>query len=176
MILIQLLFSARIGPRSMETFPLVTEPTPSLRERSQEVALSEVTTADFQHFIDALARTMFKEDGIGIASPQVGKNIRVIIVNLKEGPTAFINPELIKRSDATAEGEEACLSVPGRSGIVTRHKRVTVRAVNRFGRRVEIEANGLMSVVFQHEIDHLDGILYIDRATKVVDYRTTRAL
>ena len=160
----------------MDTFPLIIEPAPSLRERSQEVLPSEITTAEFQEFIDALIRTMHVEDGIGIASPQVGKNIRVIIVNLKEGATAFMNPEIMKRSEASAENEEACLSVPGRSGIVKRYKRVSIRAINRHGRRVEIEANGLMSIVFQHEIDHLDGILYIDRATTITDHRTARAL
>jgi len=160
----------------MDTFPLITEPTPSLRERSREVEPAEITTAEFQQFIDTLIRTMHVEDGIGIASPQVGKNIRVIIVNLKEGATCFINPEITKRSETTVESEEACLSVPGRSGLVKRHKRINLRALNRHGRRVEMDASGLMSIVFQHEIDHLDGILYIDKASNIIDHRTARAL
>lgn len=160
----------------METFAVLTDPTPSLRERSQEVLPIEVTTPAFQQFIDKLTRTMFVEDGIGIAAPQVGKNIRVIIVNLKEGATAFINPEITKRSEAMTESEEGCLSVPGRSGIVKRHKRVSVRALNRYGRRIEMDVSGLMATVFQHEIDHLDGILYIDKALKVVDHRVAHPL
>ena len=160
----------------MPTFPILTEPTPSLRKRSEEVETREITTPAFQAFIDTLTRTMFVEDGIGIASPQVGKNIRVIIVNLKEGASCFINPELTKVSDAMIESEEGCLSVPGRSGIVKRHKRVSVKALNRHGRRVELDLSGLMAIVFQHEIDHLDGILYIDKAIKIVDHRKAFSL
>jgi peptide deformylase len=154
----------------MSTFPLVTIPTPTLRERSRELEVAEITTPEFQQFLDTLIETMFIEDGIGIAAPQVGKNIRAIIVNLKkEGATAFINPEITKASEATAVGEEGCLSVPGKYGNVRRHKRVTLRALNRHGRKVEMEVSGLFATVFQHEIDHLDGILYIDRAIEVFD-------
>lgn len=157
----------------MDSLPILTDPTPSLRTCSKEVIVGEITTPAFQEFLDVLTRTMFIEDGIGIAAPQVGKNIRVMIVNLKkEGATAFINPVLIKKSETTTLFEEACLSVPGKYGLVRRHKRVTMQALNRHGRQVELEVSGLFSFVFQHEIDHLDGILYIDRALELFDKRS----
>jgi peptide deformylase len=161
----------------MDTLPVLKDPAPSLRERSIEVTPAEITTSAFQQYLDVLTRTMFVEDGIGIASPQVGKNIRVIIVNLKkEGATAFINPVLTKVSESTTLFDEACLSVPGKYGIVRRHKRVTMQALNRHGRQVQMEVSGLFAYVFQHEIDHLDGVLYIDRAVEVFDKHTGRKI
>lgn len=154
----------------MATLPVLTDPTPSLRERSRELSLQEITTPEFQQFLDTLIETMFVEDGIGIAAPQVGQNIRAIIVNLKkEGATAFLNPEITKASEATLVGEEGCLSVPGKYGMVRRHKRITLQALNRHGRKVEMDVSGLFATVFQHEIDHLNGILYIDKALEIFD-------
>lgn len=154
----------------MATLPILTDPTPSLRERSRELTLQEITTPEFQQFLDTLVETMFVEDGIGIAAPQVGQNIRAIIVNLKkEGATAFLNPEITKASEATTVGEEGCLSVPGKYGMVRRHKRISLQALNRHGRKVEMDVSGLFATVFQHEIDHLNGILYIDKALEIFD-------
>lgn len=154
----------------MATLPVLTDPTPSLRERSRELSLQEITTPEFQQFLDTLIETMFVEDGIGIAAPQVGQNIRAIIVNLKkEGATAFLNPEITKTSETTLVGEEGCLSVPGKYGMVRRHKRISLQALNRHGRKVEMDVSGLFATVFQHEIDHLNGILYIDKALEIFD-------
>lgn len=159
------------------TFPLVTIPTPSLRERSVDVSREELSTPEFQAFLDKLIRTMFVEDGIGIAASQVGRNVRAIVVNLKrEGATVFINPEITKSSEASAEDIEGCLSVPGKSGLVRRSKRVSVRALNRHGRSVELDVSGLYAVVFQHEIDHINGVLYIDRATEIYDHNSAAAI
>lgn len=157
-----------------DTFPIVTVPTPSLRERSVEIAVEEITTPDFQAYLDKLVRTMFVEDGVGIASPQVGRNIRAIVVKTGTRPECYMNPVITKKSEATVEGEEGCLSVPGKFGIVTRHKKVTVEAVNRHGKRVVLELKGFPAIVFQHEIDHLDGILFIDKATKLVKAGSSR--
>lgn len=151
----------------MEPLAIVTEPTPSLRQRSRELSVSEITTSDFQTYLDQLIELMFAANGIGIASPQVGKNIRAVIVSLPEGPTCLINPEIIKRSETLAESEEGCLSVPNCFGIVMRHKRVSVRALNRHGRRVEFDLKNLSAFVVQHEVDHLDGILFIDKAIRL---------
>ncbi len=156
----------------IESFPILVDPAPSLRQRSAAVEPTQIATLSFQQFLDTLTHTMFVNDGIGIAAPQVGKNIRAIIVNLKRGgPTAFINPVLIKTSAATHLSEEACLSVPGKYGLVNRHKRVTMQALSRHGRLVEYAINGLFACVFQHEIDHLDGILFTDRAIEVFKTR-----
>ncbi|MCE9586263.1 peptide deformylase [Candidatus Uhrbacteria bacterium] len=152
----------------METFPIVKDPTPSLRQRSREVEVSEIQTPEFQVYLDKLARTMIVEDGVGIASPQVGRNIRAIVVNMPKGPECFMNPEIVKKSEAMEASDEGCLSVPGKYGVVQRHKKVTLRALNRHGRRVQFEAKAFPAIIFQHEIDHLDGILFIDKATNIV--------
>jgi len=152
----------------METFAIVKDPTPSLRQRSQEVEVSEIQTPEFQAYLDKLAQTMIIEDGVGIASPQVGRNIRAIVVNMLNGPECFMNPEIVKKSEAMEASDEGCLSVPEKYGVVQRHKKVTLRALNRHGRRVQFEAKAFPAIIFQHEIDHLDGILFIDKAVNIV--------
>lgn len=147
----------------MKLFEIVTNPTPSLRERSAEVDPKEITTPEFQAYLDALTETMLVKDGVGIASPQVGRNIRAIVVNIDNKIECYINPEITKVSAAMIEGEEGCLSVPGIYGLVDRHKRITVRALTRHGRRVELDLRNFPAVVFQHEIDHLNGVLFIDK-------------
>lgn len=146
----------------MQTFPIVTYPTASLRERSKEVDPATIGTPEFQAYLDVLIETMWKEDGVGLASPQVGKNIRVIVVTHQGEAFVYINPEITKMSDAKASDEEGCLSVPGVWGMVDRAKKVSVRALDRHGRRVELDCKGLEAVIFQHEIDHINGILFID--------------
>lgn len=147
-----------------KSLPLVTLPAPSLRERSVEVDPKAIGTPEFQSFLDVLIETMFAEDGVGIASPQVGRNERIFIVNEKDGPKAYINPEITEMSDATQDSEEGCLSVPGIWGLVKRAKKIRFRALDRHGRKVEFDAKGFMATVYQHELDHLNGILFIDRA------------
>jgi peptide deformylase len=151
-----------------KSLPLVTLPTPSLRERSVEVDPKNIGTAEFQQFLDDLTETMFVEDGVGIASPQVGRNERIFIVNEKSGPKAYINPEVTLLTDTTVESEEGCLSVPGVWGLVPRAKKVHVKALDRHARRVEFDVKGFMAIVFQHEFDHVNGILFVDKATKTV--------
>lgn len=147
----------------MELFSIVTHPAPSLRVRSQEIDPAEVTTPAFQAYLDQLTETMYVKDGIGIASPQVGRNIRAIVCVLDDEPVCFINPIITKRSEALIESEEGCLSVPGIYGMVERSKRITVEALNRHGRRIELDLRNFQAIVLQHEIDHLDGILFIDK-------------
>ncbi len=147
----------------MELFEIVKHPAPSLRERSVEVDAAQITTPEFQAYLDALSHTMMVKDGVGIASPQVGRNIRAIVVLMNDEPTCFINPEITKTSTAMIESEEGCLSVPGIYGMVERHKRVTLKALNRHGRKLELDLRNFDAIVFQHEIDHLDGILFIDK-------------
>ena len=147
----------------MELFSLVTHPTPSLRERSLAVDQAEITTSAFQAYLDRLSQTMIIKDGIGIASPQVGINKRVIVVLWGDQAECFINPEILKSSQELVEGEEGCLSVPGVYGLVDRSKRIRVRATDRHGRTHEFDVRHLPATVFQHEIDHLNGILFIDK-------------
>lgn len=157
-----------------DVFSIVTIPTPSLRERSVEIAIEEITTPEFQAYLDTLTRTMFVADGVGIASPQVGRNIRAIVVNTGARPECYMNPVITKQSETMMESEEGCLSVPKQYGVVSRHKKVTVEAVNRHGKRVVLELKGFPAIVFQHEIDHLNGVLFIDKASKLIKTSSSR--
>ncbi len=143
---------------------LVTLPAASLRERSVEVDPKAIGTPEFQTFLDDLIETMFVEDGVGIAAPQVGRNERIFIVNEKAGPKAYINPEVTPIGELTEASEEGCLSVPGLWGWVKRAKKAQVTALDRHARRVEFDAKGFMAIVFQHEYDHVNGVLFVDRA------------
>jgi peptide deformylase len=154
----------------METLTLLPTEAKSLRERSRELEVSEITKQEFQDYCAALINKMHEANGVGLASPQIGKNIRVVVIQpdpYKE-PEILINPVITKKSEALLESEEGCLSVPGVFGLVKRHKKISVQALNRHGRRVEFEAKNFDAFVIQHEIDHLDGILFIDKADQKV--------
>ena len=154
----------------MPTKPLdiVTIPTPSLRERSVELDSAVIGTPEFQAYLDVMMETMGSlGNAVGLAAPQVGRNERFMIVNLKRGAEIMINPEIEKRSDATVVDEEGCFSVPGVWGNVERAKRITVTWQNRHGRHETLDCKGLDSVVVQHEIDHLDGIHFIDKVLEI---------
>ena len=126
--------------------------------------------------IEDMEETMFDAPGVGLAAPQVGSNLRVIVYNPDAGMesdeesstekkhvTALINPEIIAASGKIVSENEACLSVPDYSADVKRYEKVTVRALNIEGKQLEFSTEGIQAVIMQHEIDHLDGILYIDR-------------
>lgn len=110
-----------------------------------------------------LFATMEAEGGVGLAAPQVGKGLRVFVTSAGGGPQAFINPEILKSSREQIMWEEGCLSLPRLLGDVKRPKRVTLRATGADGKPLELEADELLARVIQHEIDHLDGILFPDR-------------
>lgn len=119
--------------------------------------------------LDDMAETMYEEDGVGLAAPQVGVLRRAITVDVgdENGLFQLINPEIVSQ-EGEQEGPEGCLSVPGRHGMVPRPAHVKVRAVNRMGKPVEIDAEGLLAICLCHEIDHLNGILYVDKQTREV--------
>ena len=135
---------------------------PVLRKKSKVVKEINDRLIDL---LDDMADTMYEADGVGLAAPQVGILKRVVVVDIGDGLIELINPEIIE-----AEGEyldnEGCLSVPGESGDVLRPYRVKVRALNSFGETIEIEGEELLARAFCHEIDHLDGILYVDKVVK----------
>jgi peptide deformylase len=114
------------------------------------------------------------KDGVGLAAPQVGVLRRAIVVDLSmeeenpQGPFFLINPVIVKQSGSQV-CREGCLSVPGKLGDVTRPEKVTVEALDKNGKKVKIKAEGLLAVVLSHEIDHLDGILFVDKATEIFD-------
>ena len=135
---------------------------PVLRKKSKVVKEINDRLIDL---LDDMADTMYEADGVGLAAPQVGILKRVVVVDIGDGLIELINPEIIE-----TEGEyldnEGCLSVPGESGDVLRPYKVKVRAKNRFGETIEIEGEELLARAFCHEIDHLDGILYVDKVIK----------
>lgn len=151
-----------------ETYRIVTYKEPSIRERSIEVAPEKITTVEFQEYLDKIIRTMeLQQSAAGLASPQCGINQRVFAVQIGQEIKIMINPEITKHSAATAVNEEGCFSVPGIWGMVTRPKKVTVKFLDRHGRRAEMELKKIEAVAVQHELDHLDGILFVDKATEI---------
>ena len=147
----------------MTVRPVLTDPNKELRKKSQTVDPQEITSDEIQGLIRDLIETMKVENGVGIAAPQIGVHKRVIIVESGNGPQAFINPEITSKSFRKIESEEGCLSVPGIYGIVKRSKSCKLKAFNRDGEPVTVSAENFPATVFQHEIDHLDGILFIDK-------------
>ncbi|MDY6875243.1 MAG: peptide deformylase [Chloroflexota bacterium] len=148
--------------------PIVLCDDPLLRKKSRHVR--RVTPA-LRELVDDMVETMHASDGIGLAAVQVGVPERVIVVQLpgdEEHPEgsklyAVVNPELARKSRETEDGVEGCLSVPGLIGEVSRHRTVTIKGLDPRGRAIRIKAEGLLARVFQHEIDHCDGVLFIDR-------------
>lgn len=127
----------------------------------------DAVTPRIQRLIDDMIETMRAADGVGLAAPQVGVLRRVVVIETPdEGLFVLINPKIIAFS-GEQESEEGCLSVPGRWGITKRPMHVTVRAMNRNGEVVDITGSGLLAKAFCHEIDHLDGKLYVDIAKMI---------
>lgn len=149
---------------------ILTNPDAILRKKSEPISEEIIKTAEIQELCDNLRETMIKKDGIGLASPQIGKNIRLIVVNTKNGPIFLFNPKITGKSWLKEWGEEGCLSVPLTFGDVRRHLRITCAFCNRKGQKDKIKASGLLARVIQHEIDHLDGILFIDKARNIKIY------
>lgn len=151
----------------MSYLTILHHPHPLLRQKALPVSLDEISRPAFQRFLDQLAQTMIHYQGIGLASPQVGRLIQVIAVNASPAPLILINPKIIKKSWRTTTEEEGCLSLPGVFGLVKRNKKIKVQALNREGQPVEFQSADILSRVIQHEIDHLDGILFIDKARQI---------
>lgn len=144
--------------------PILMPPNPMLRAKTRKVG-----PQDFEQvraLLPAMFATMYAAPGIGLAAPQIGVGLRVAVVDLmpdnEKAPMALINPEVIRVSEDWATREEGCLSLPGQYADVSRPARVAVRYQDPEGATHELEAEGLLSVCLQHEIDHLDGILFVD--------------
>jgi peptide deformylase len=153
---------------------IVVVDNPVLRRRAKKIAK---ITPEMRKLIEDMIETMRDAPGVGLAAPQVGVSERLIVVEYAEGeedaddeaPPAkkklyvVVNPEIVWASDEMVEGTEGCLSIPGWVGDVARHESVVVKGLNREGRKLKIEAKGWLARIFQHEVDHVDGVLYIDR-------------
>lgn len=142
---------------------VLTEPNPTLRKQSKEIAAHDFSSEEIRNLITDMKDTMNAEDGVGIAAPQIGINKRLIVVDTGYGKQAFINPKIIKRSFRKIKNEEGCLSVPNTFGTVKRHRSIKITAFNEQGNEVIIKTKQFLATVFQHEIDHLDGVLFIDK-------------
>lgn len=126
-------------------------------------------TERIQTLVDDMIETMHDANGVGLAAPQVGVMRRIFVVDIGEGPIVLINPEIIEMSGEQT-GEEGCLSLPGKAGTVTRANYVKIKGLDREGNERVYEGTELLARAFQHENDHLDGILYIDKATETWEY------
>jgi peptide deformylase len=146
---------------------------PVLRERARPVDKSELTDPLLQKLIDDMVETMHEYHGVGLAAPQVHEGLRLFVAVLDDDPdsesdaTVIINPEIIPNASDTREGWEGCLSIPDIRGMVPRFTDITVLALDRRGRKIELKLKDFPARVAQHETDHLDGVLFFDRMTSM---------
>jgi peptide deformylase len=151
---------------------IITLPNPTLRRRARKVS---DFGPELQKLIDDMVETMRQAPGVGLAAPQVDIPLRVIVIEFgdEEGENvppklySLVNPEIIRSASETVLGTEGCLSIPGVVGDVERASSVTVKGLNRQGKPIKVKANGWLARIFQHEIDHLEGVLFVDKAEKV---------
>lgn len=158
-----------MGAETIEQLRILLPPEPILRAKARPVGPADAAlVADL---IPRMFATMYRAPGIGLAAPQVGVGLRLAVIDLmaddKRDPIVLINPEIVASSEETVTREEGCLSLPGQYADVTRPARVKVRFQGLSGERREIEADGLLSTCLQHEIDHLDGILFVDHLSNL---------
>lgn len=149
----------------MAILNIIKEGDPALRKKCRPV--EEITPRILQ-LLDDMHDTLEKAQGVGLAAPQVGVLRRIVIVEIEDKKYEMINPEIIE-TKGKQEEIEACLSVPEKYGLVKRPQWVKVRATDRNGKVYEVSGNGLMARCFCHELDHLDGTLYIDKAIEMYD-------
>jgi len=150
---------------------ILLNPNPTLRRKSKPIDAAEILQPEFQSFLSDMMVTMMKKDGAGLAAPQVGKNIRTVVIHHDNKTMFLINPEITKKSWAREIEEEGCLSVLDNKGEiiyapVERHKKINCIYIDEKGVKQKLVAEKLLARVIQHELDHLDGILFIDKIAK----------
>jgi len=153
----------------MTVRPILTAPDPRLQAISTDV---ETVTAETRSLIDDMAESMYAADGIGLAAVQIGVPKRVIVIDLdqkegKKNPRAFINPKITWASEEMAVFEEGCLSVPEIWDDVERPARIKAEYLDRDGKKQSLEADGMLATCLQHEMDHLNGVLFIDHLSRL---------
>jgi peptide deformylase len=148
-------------------------PDPILKKKCQEV---KEVNEEIKKLVDDMVETMKKNDGAGLAAPQVGVSKRIIVVETERGPKVFINPKIFKKTKETEIDWEGCLSIPGIFLKIKRWKGIEVEALDKEGEKVWVKAVGLVARIFQDEIDHLDGILIIDRVSKLERFKIRNRL
>ncbi|MCH8567072.1 MAG: peptide deformylase [Balneolales bacterium] len=154
----------------MSILPIVTYNDPVLREKSSPV---KENTAEIQKLIDDMFETMYNGQGVGLAAPQIGVSLRLFVTDSDPfisdedqetdfGPMVFVNPEIISKGQETSSFDEGCLSIPGLREPVTRPETIKIRFQDRNFEHQEMEISGWLSRIFQHEYDHIEGVLFID--------------
>lgn len=134
---------------------------PVLKAKAKPV---EKINREIKNILDDMKETLYAADGVGLAAPQIGVSLRFCVIDDGTGYEEYINPKIVEASEETEDRTEGCLSIPGFIGIVERASEVTVEYIDRRGKKKKRKAKGLLAQALQHEIDHLDGILYIERA------------
>jgi peptide deformylase len=149
---------------AISTLPILIAPNQLLKTRAR--AVKPADTDLVRDLIPRMFATMYNAPGIGLAAPQISHGLRLVVIDLmpdeRKRPYSLINPEVVSASEELVSREEGCLSLPGQYADITRPARVKVRYLDETGARREIEADGLLAACLQHEIDHLDGILFVD--------------
>lgn len=166
----------------MTVLDIVTLPDKILRQKARPVTRFE---DDLQQLIDDMIETMREAPGVGLAAPQIGKSLRLTVIEtlpevdeegneIEDSRDLYVitNPEITWRSRNMVDGIEGCLSIPGYVGEVERHEEIRVHALDRHGKSLKLKVNGWTARIFQHEIDHLNGVLYIDQLTEPENFWT----
>lgn len=163
--------------------PVVQEGDPVLRQKAKVLAKKDISSLKIKRLISRMKKVLAGEEfGVALAAPQVGESVRMFVISgkvfipedapeeyPKPADMVFINPEITRLSRAKREMAEGCLSVRGKYGTVLRHERASVKAQNEIGEPFTYNGTGLVAHIFQHECDHLEGIIYIDKAEKLTD-------
>ncbi|MBU1248528.1 MAG: peptide deformylase [Proteobacteria bacterium] len=150
---------------------IITWPDPILSTVSEPLDIDEIKTPEFSKLVEDMIQTMYEDDGVGLAAPQIGRNIRLITVD-QTGPReradlmVIINPEIVE-NEGSMDSRESCLSTPAFTTTVNRFEKLTVTGLDHKGKPMRIEAEELLAVILQHEIDHLDGITIVERAGRL---------
>ena len=146
---------------------ILTNPDKKLRQISAKIDINDVKAGQYAGLVSDMKETMLASDGIGLAAPQINEIVRIIVISTDKIILTLINPVITAKSWKKEIDEEGCLSVPGVVGFVKRHYKVKVAAYDENGILIKFSAKGLFARVIQHEIDHLDGVLFIDKAKQL---------
>ena len=177
----------------MKILPIITLPDPRLKKKSESI---EIVNNEIKTLMDNMLHTMYKAPGIGLAAPQVGINKKIIVMDVsprpelkeyqkekneketkpKPNPLQMVNPEITWLSNEKESGEEGCLSIPGVMDDITRSKECKVQYIDKNNESQKLKATGLLARCIQHEIDHINGVLFIDHLSKIKKYIILRKL
>lgn len=159
--------------------PVTLEPNPILHKKGRDLDIEELSTTEIKKLIKNMTETMYVKDGVGIAAPQVGESLQLCVIAKKFSPLndgedlVLINPVWKKMSILKAWDTEGCLSVPLVYGEVKRYTKIKVQALNKYGEKIEFVAKDFPARIVQHEVDHLNGILFIEKARKLQKIKET---